>query len=106
MSDHSKLAKQKWITMPNTDTYSSPIIETIIEWLGDMSPKHTTNSLGETLTAVSEAVLLLGYGAPFDKEQRTINALLADRLAGKIACIVVWGFYHDSKMVEAKLGGL
>ena len=73
----------------------------ISDWLAEMSPKQKASSRKESLMAVNEAVSLLGYGAPFDKEQRIINKMLIEKSAGKVACIVAWGFYHDYKVVEA-----
>ncbi|MDB2439880.1 hypothetical protein N9W89_14300 [Hellea sp.] len=89
------------MTMRNTNTYTSPIITIIGDWLAQMSPTQKAASQKESVIAVNEAVSLLGYGAPFDKEQRTINKMLIEKSAGKVACIVAWGFYHDYKVVEA-----
>ena len=87
--------------MLKSDTYSTPIIDIIAAWLPAISLTQRVNSLKESQLAVSEAITILGYDAPFDKEQSTIIKMLTDQCAGKIICIAAWGYYHDFKMMDA-----
>ena len=82
--------------------YTSDITEMVREFLSTLSPGLTVQSEEESRDAISKASQEFGYGAPFDREQKAINAMLLDKLANVIVCRVAWGFYYDSKLIEAK----
>ncbi len=51
---------------------------------------------------VLKAAHMLGYGEPFDKEQKHLNQMLIDARASKTDCYSAWAYYFDRKMIEAK----
>ncbi len=80
----------------------SQIFGIIADWLD----KQQVYGLGETEEAtwsyIQKVAADLGYGAPFDWEQKAINAFLIEKGAGCLACFAAWGFYHDFKVAEAR----
>jgi len=72
------------------------------EFLLTLPPGLTVDSPEESKAAVNKASEEFGFGAPFDREQKTINAMLLEKLANVIVSRVAWGFYYDSKLIEAR----
>lgn len=71
------------------------VVDTIHAWLLD----NHSNTLGMTKNQIQTAINLttqqLGYGEPFNAEQKAINEMLFDRKADAQTCQAAWGFYHD-----------
>lgn len=82
-------------------TYKSDITEMVREFLLTLPPGLTLETADESQVAIERACQEYGFGAPFDREQKAINAMLLEKLANVIVCRVAWGFYYDSKLIEA-----
>ncbi len=76
--------------------YRSDIVDKVQLFLA--SQYAGVQSLRRDLTEVSKAALQLGYGDPFDKEQKAINDLLCQTGASDQVCLTVWAYYHDMKL--------
>lgn len=72
------------------------------EFLLTLPPGLTVDTTEESRDAIHKAAQEFGYGAPYDREQKAINGMLLDKLANVIVSRVAWGFYYDSKLIEAK----
>ena len=88
--------------MIDNTVYTSPTTEKISEWLLDLPPSLQVESDNIFQQNLDNVIERLGYGAPFDAEQRAINDMLKAKRAGKIACASAWGYYHDYKVAEAR----
>ncbi len=77
------------------------IVGIVKDWLEGLPQDLTPPSEAETQSTLSAVIAEMGYGAPFDREQKTINALLLQHRASRLACLVAWGYYHDAKLIEA-----
>lgn len=83
-------------------TYTSDITKMVQEFLQTLPSGLTVESQEDSQVAILKAAAEFGFGAPFDREQKAINAMLLDKCANVIVCRVAWGFYYDSKLIEAK----
>lgn len=88
--------------MKDYKVYTSPITEKISDWLLDIPPSLQVQSDNIFQQNLDNVIARLGYGAPFDVEQRAINDMLKAKRAGKIACAIAWGYYHDYKFAETR----
>jgi hypothetical protein len=86
---------------PNKKAHS-PVIKMIENWLSEMPYPANSLEIDITRNAIEKAYSALGYGYPFDWEQRAINQLLLDAKADEFRCLVAWGYYHDYKMMLSK----
>lgn len=75
--------------------YSSPALSIVQDWLAYMTKSSMVETHKEALAACGWAITELGYGVPFDREQKSLNEMLVNSKADKIACLTAWGFYHD-----------
>ena len=57
--------------------------------------------MARELSAVKLSAIKLGYGEPFDQEQRAIIDLLCRSGAIDQICLTVCAYYHDIKMNRA-----
>ena len=83
-------------------TYQSDITDMVRSFLETLSLGLTLESETESEEATYTAAKEFGFGEPFDREQKTINAMLITKRANVIVCRVAWGFYYDSKLIEAQ----
>lgn len=81
---------------------NSPVINMIEKWLSEMPSPANELETQQTENAIEKAYGALGYGYPFDWEQRAINQLLIEAKADEFRCLAAWGYYHDYKMMLAK----
>lgn len=80
------------------------VVSIVDDWFADNQELVSVNSVTETEQAIEETTQALGYGYPFDREQKAINEILIDNRASKIACMTIWGFYHDFKFALVRSG--
>ena len=73
----------------------------IRKWAMDLPSSDRTTSHNDCFIAIARAIKKLGYGYPFDREQRKLNELLLDSLAGEAACLTAWNFYHEAQIIKA-----
>jgi len=83
-------------------TYQSDITDMVRSFLANLSLGLTLDSEAESAIAANTAAEEFGFGEPFDREQKTIKAMLIAKRANVIVCRVAWGFYYDSKLIEAQ----
>lgn len=88
--------------MTDNTVYTSSITEKVSDWLLNMPPSLQVESDNIFQQNLDNVIERLGYGAPFDAEQRAINDMLKAKSAGKIACAIIWGYYHDYKFSQAR----
>lgn len=79
----------------------SETLTTIKNWLEELPVSERTESQHDCIEAIFNAVKHVGYGYPFDRQQREINDALLASLAGEFACKTVWQYYHEAKFIEA-----
>ena len=79
--------------------YRSDIVEKVQSFLA--SQYAGVQTLARELSDVKLSAVKLGYGEPFDQEQRAINDLLCRSGASDQICLTVWAYYHDMKMNRA-----
>ncbi len=89
--------------MSDAHRFQSPVIDIIDEWLESMPERWKVGDEAETVSALDDVIASLGYGVPFDREQAAINQRLVISKANKMACMVIWGFYHDHKISEVSV---
>ncbi len=82
----------------NTNVNAIAVIDIIEDWLKTMPEKLKVGCERESEKELAETLSDLGYGAPFDSEQRVIKEKLIEARAGKMASLVIWGFYQDYKI--------
>lgn len=82
--------------------YSLDILENVQVFLA--SQNVSGQNAERDLSEIQRAAYKLGYGEPFDKEQRAINDLLCRCGASDQTCLTVWAYYHDMKMNRAVVG--
>lgn len=80
--------------------YTSDIIERVKAFL-ERQDSRAVNATRD-LNDVKKIAKQLGYGEPFDREQRVINELLRRSGSGDQICLSVWCFYQDMKINTAK----
>jgi len=80
--------------------YTSDIVERVKAFLEQQD--GDAENAPRDLNDVKKIAMQLGYGEPFDREQRAINELLCEAGSGDQTCLSVWAFYHDMKMNSAK----
>ena len=83
-------------------TTQNDTLETIRNWVSNLPGTERTLSQDKCFEAIAKAIKQLGYGYPFDQEQRKLNEMLLDSLAGDAACQTAWNYYHETKMIKAK----
>ena len=79
--------------------YSSDILENVQAFLASQNAGRQNPE--RDLSEIKQAAFMLGYGEPFDQEQRAINELLRRLGACDQICLAVWAYYHDMKMNRA-----
>lgn len=79
----------------------SELIERIHAWMAVSAGSAMPVTPEETRKAIAKAIRILGYGPPFDREQKQLNSLLMDAGADEMMCVAIWGYYHDFKMIQA-----
>ncbi|MGB0906430.1 MAG: hypothetical protein ACPGVT_02970 [Maricaulaceae bacterium] len=77
------------------------VLEHLKEWLETMSGDMRSESNEATQLAISRAASQLGYGEPYDREQKRLNDLLVSHRANGLGCLSVWSAYHDYKIAQA-----
>jgi len=82
-------------------TETQNTLDIIKVWLLDLPDADRTASHNECFVGIARAIKRLGYGYPFDSEQRKLNQLLLDSLAGQAACQTAWNFYHEAQIIKA-----
>lgn len=80
---------------------SDKTLNTIKTWLEALPSSERVTSKDTCVEGIFNAVKHVGYGYPFDREQREINDLLLASLAGEAACKTVWQFYHEKQYIKA-----
>ena len=79
--------------------YTSDIIDTVRVFLTrqdiDASAQY------RQLSDIKAVAIGIGYGEPFDREQRALNDLLYEAKASDELCLKIWSYYHDMKINEA-----
>lgn len=71
------------------------VIDTIHAWLLDNHQDASDISKEQTRATIDLTTEQLGYGAPFNAEQKIINEMLVDKKADAATCNAAWGFYHE-----------
>ena len=71
------------------------VIDTIYAWLLDNRQDAIEISKEQTQAAIDLATQQLGYGEPFNAEQKVMNEMLFEKKADALTCQTAWGFYHD-----------
>ena len=77
------------------DEKPSFVIDTIHAWLLDNHQDANDISKKQTRAAIDLTTEQLGYGVPFNAEQKVINKMLIDKKADVATCNAAWGFYHE-----------
>ena len=77
------------------------IIERAQNWIASTKTSADPLSQEEVEAGIARATKLLGYGEPFDRDQKNLNQLLMDAGADQETCLVIWGYYHDYMMAQA-----
>ena len=80
--------------------YTSDIVERVKAFLEKQD--GDAENAPRDLNDVKKIAKQLGYGEPFDREQRAINALLCQAGSSDQICLSVWCFYQDMKVNTAK----
>lgn len=75
------------------------LLQSIETWLTSLPKQFRTERRLFSEIALSSTLETLGYGAPFDHEQREINRMLVEQHANEFACLAVWKYYQDSKPI-------
>ena len=68
-------------------------------WLDKDAPQSGRCSPEQTQAYINKVTSDMGYGFPFDREQKALNAYLIKKGADLLAlCFTAWGLYHDLKL--------
>ena len=86
--------------MKSESKYTSFIVQSVENWLANLPSKMVAATKQESQLAIYHVTEALGYGKPFDREQKAINALLVDKWADEAACKMVWDFYHELRFTD------
>ena len=70
-------------------------INSVMAWLEEDLPQQTKCTYEQTRAHIEKVTSNLGYGVPFDREQKALNAFLVRQGADLLACLAVWGIYHE-----------
>ena len=82
--------------------YNSPLLKHVQSWFETITCEYIAGSSAEAEKALQETLSLMGYGPPFDREQKCLNNFLLYKRANNLACLSVWGYYYDYKIASAK----
>jgi len=77
---------------------ATALMDVIEDWLKTMPEKLKVACETDSQKELNQTLTSLGYGEPFDSEQRAINEKLIQARAGGMASLVIWGFYQDYKI--------
>jgi len=84
------------------EPYNSSLLDNVQKWLEPLNEHYRADSKAEAESALQDSLKIVGFGAPFDREQRHLNNLLVFNGANKLACLTVWAYYYDYKIATAK----
>lgn len=87
--------------MVKKNKYKSSLLKCVEDFLAGLSSTLIDKSDVDTWKEIDLAARSLGFGEPFDSEQRQINKMLLQKRANYIVCKVVWQHYYNCKLYNA-----
>ena len=76
----------------------------IISLIADCIAKTSVSTSGKNTNFdfAIEGAIAIGYGEPFDREQREINQMLNKANSDLQTCTQIWGYYYGYQIAQAK----
>ena len=78
----------------NEGMAASAAVEQIIQQIISDSARLKAKSLAECIVFQNNAAKAMGYEEPFTAEQRAMNKILTDMMAGNACCEYAWSQFH------------
>ena len=72
----------------------SAAVEQIIEKISGDSARLKAKNIAECIVFQNNAAKAVGYEEPFTAEQRAMNTILTDLMAGNACCEYAWTQFH------------
>jgi len=85
-----------------SEPYNSLLLDNVQKWLESLGDHYRAASKEEAESGLKNCLEIVGYGAPFDREQRRLNTLLIVKGANTLACLTAWAYYYDYKIAMTK----